>query len=165
MDLLSLLSGGDLAGANGPDGLVGNDDLAPVGDLRAEGLELLADDLDGLASLTLLEGLTAAPDDADAVLGSVLGLRGDNLVRLPQDGAALGVAKDGPVDVAVLELGDGDLAGESAIGFVENVLGGNLEAVTQVLTDQEQVESGRSNDDLLHTGLGCAQTEGRKEVH
>ena len=146
--LLGLLGGSDLAGTNGPDGLVGNDNLAPVRHLGLEGLKLLADDLDGLASLALLEGLSAAPDDADAGLGGDLGLGGDELIRLVQDGAALGVTENGPGDLAVLKLGDGDLASEGAVGLVEDVLGGDLEASTKVLTDEKEVEGGRGDDDL-----------------
>lgn len=149
MDLLSLLSGGDLAGTNGPDGLVGDDDLAPVGDLTLEGLELGGDVLDGLARLTLLKALTAAPDDTQAVLGGVLGLVGDDLVGLAEDGSSLGVTQDGPVDVAILELGDGDLSGVSAVGLVEDVLGSDLDVVLDGLLDEREVESGRGDDNLL----------------
>lgn len=148
VDLLGLLGCGDLAGADGPDGLVGNNDLAPVGDLGAQSLELAADDLDGLASLALLQALAAAPDDAQAVLGGVLGLGGDDLVGLVENGAALRVTQDGPCDVAVLELGDGDLAGEGAVGLVEDVLGGDLDLGTEVLTGEEQVDCGRGDDNL-----------------
>lgn len=148
MDLLSLLSGGDLASANGPDGLVGNDDVAPVGDLVLEGLELLGDVLDGLATLTLLKALTAAPDDAQAVLGSVFGLGGNNLVGLANDGSSLGVAQDDPVDVVVLELGNGDLAGEGTVRLVEDVLGSDLDVVLDGLLDERKVEGGRRDDDL-----------------
>lgn len=106
MNLLCLLGGGNLAGANGPDGLVGNDDLGPVtgANLGLESVQLLGDDRDGGAGLTLLERLAAAPDDADAVVGGVLGLGGNNLVGLAQDGPSLAVTQDGPGDVAVKEL-------------------------------------------------------------
>lgn len=104
--LLSLLDGGNLASANGPDGLVGNNNLLPVGtrNLGGEGSQLLLDDGDGLAGFTLLEGLAAAPDDAHATVDGDLGLGSNNLVCLVQDGPALRVAEDGPVDAAVLEL-------------------------------------------------------------
>lgn len=148
MHLLSLLSGSNLASANSPDGLVGNDNLGPVADLGLESLELLAHNLNGLAGLTLLEALTAAPDDADAVLSGVLGLGGDNLVGLLEDGAALGVAKDGPVDVAVLELGDRNFASESTARLVEDVLCGDFDAGAEGVTDELEVESGRRNNDL-----------------
>lgn len=150
VDLLRLRGGSNLARANGPDGLVGNDDLAPVRDLGLEGLELLADDLDGLVSLALLERLAAAPDDAHAVLGGVLGLGGDGLVRLVEDGAALRVAKDGPVDGAVLELRDRDLAREGAVGLVVDVLRGDLNLGADGGADEREVEGGRGDDDLCY---------------
>lgn len=93
MDLLRLLGAGNLAGANGPDGLVGHDDLAPVGDLVLDGLELAGDNVDGEARLALLERLAAAEDDADAAVERSLGLVGDEDVVLLQDHAALAVAQ------------------------------------------------------------------------
>lgn len=148
MHVLRLLSSSNLAGTNSPDGLVGDDNLAPVVNVALEALKLLGNDIDSLASLALLEGLAAAPDDADAVLGSVGGLEGDGLVGLLEDGAALGVAEDGPVDVEVLELLDGDLAGVGAVGLVEDVLGGDLDVVLDALADEGEVEGGRGDDNL-----------------
>jgi hypothetical protein len=58
------------------------------------------------------------------------------------------VAEQGPGDVRVLELGDGDLAGEGAVGLVEDVLGGDLDALAGVLAGEEEVEGGRGDDDL-----------------
>lgn len=148
MDLLGLLSGSNLASADSPDGLVGNDNVGPVGDLGLEGLELLRDEVDGLASLTGLEGLAAAPDDLEAVLSGVLGLGGDRLVRLAENLTTLRVAENDPVDVAVLELGDGDLAGESTVGLVEDVLGGDLDVLAEGLTDEREVDGRRRDNDL-----------------
>lgn len=153
MDLLSLLSGGDFAGANGPDWLVSNDDLAPVLDGLGDGSKLANDDLGGLVRLALLEGLTAAENHADAAVNGSLGLAGDKVVALLQDGAALAVAQQGPGDVGVLELVDADLAGEGAVGLVEDVLGGDLDAGAQVLASEEEVEGGWGDDDL---GVGVA---------
>jgi hypothetical protein len=148
VDLLGLLSGSNLASADSPDGLVGNDNVGPVGDLGLEGLELLRDEVDGLASLTGLEGLAAAPDDLEAVLSGVLGLGGDRLVRLAENLTTLRVAENDPVDVAVLELGDGDLAGESTVGLVEDVLGGDLDVLAEGLTDEREVDGRRRYNDL-----------------
>lgn len=148
MDLLGLLGGGDLAGADGPDGLVGDDDLAPVGDLGLQGGELGGDDVEGLAGLALLQALAAAPYDADAVLGGVLGLGGHDLVALAEDRSSLRVAEDGPVDAAVLEVLDRDLAGEGAVRLVVDVLGGDADVLLGLLTDEEEVEGRRGNDGL-----------------
>ena len=140
VDLLGLLGGGDLAGADGPDGLVGDDDAAPVGDLGLEGGELAGDVLEGLSRLALLQGLAAAPDDAEPGVGGVLGLGGDDGVALVEDGAALRVAQDGPVDLAVLELRHRDLAREGAVGLVEDVLCGDTDLGLGELADEEEVE-------------------------
>lgn len=131
-----------------PDGLVGDDNLAPVLDLVRNSLELLGDDVDGGAGLPLLEALATAQDDANAAVERGLGLAGNECVVLLQDGAALRVAEDGPCDAAVLELLGGDLTGEGTVGLVVDVLGGDLEALAEVLAGQEEVERGGSNDDL-----------------
>jgi hypothetical protein len=151
VDLLCLLSAGHLTGTNGPDGLVRDNNVLPRGlavQLLLEGSKLLGDDLDCLAGLALLKGLATAPDDANAAIGGVLGLGGDDGVRVAEVGAALGVAQDGPGDVAVLELGDRDLAGEGAVGLVEDVLGSDFDARAEVLADQEEVERWRGDDNL-----------------
>lgn len=150
MHLLSLLGSGNLASANGPDGLVGNDDLGPVGraDLGLQGIQLLGDNGDGVAGLTLLQRLAAAPDNANTVVDGVLGLAGNEVVGVSEVRAALAVAQDGPGDAAVQELGDGDFAREGAVGLVQNVLRGDLDFLAQVLTSEEKVQSGRGDNNL-----------------
>lgn len=148
VNLLGLLSAGDLAGADGPDGLVGNDDLAPVLDLLGDGAELVGDDFDGLVGLSLLEGLTNAENNTEAVVEGGLGLGGDEVVGLLEDDTALRVTGQGPGDVGLLELAGRDLTGESTVGLVEDVLGGDLETGAEMLTGEEKVESGRGNDNL-----------------
>ena len=148
VDLLSLLSAGDLAGTNGPDGLVGNDNLAPVLDLLGDGAELVGDDLDGLVGLSLLEGLANAENNTEAVVKGGLGLGGDEVVGLLEDDTALRVTGQGPGDVGLLELAGRDLTGESTVGLVEDVLGSDLETGAEVLAGEEKVEGRRGNDDL-----------------
>jgi hypothetical protein len=65
-----------------------------------------------------------------------------------QNYTALRVTEEGPGDIAVFELVDGDLAGESSVGLVEDVLGCNLDAWSEMLTGKEEVESWGCNDDL-----------------
>lgn len=150
MNLLSLLSGSDLTSTNGPDWLVGNDDLAPLlsGDLLGDSGKLAGDDLDGLTLLALLEGLSAAEDDVDVLVKGGLGLGGDKLVGLPDDGAALGVTDQGPVDVGVLELVGGDLAGESSLVLVVDVLGGDSDLWLGLRAGKGQVKCWWGNDNL-----------------
>ena len=148
VDLLSLLSGGDLAGADGPDGLVGNDNLAPVLDLLGDSAELVGNDIDGLVGLSLLKGLANAENDTESVVEGGLGLGGDEVVGLLEDDTALRVTSQGPGNVGLLELAGRDLTSEGTVGLVEDVLGGNLEAGAEVLTGEEKVEGRRGNDDL-----------------
>jgi hypothetical protein len=163
--LLGLLGAGDLAGANGPDGLVGNDDLAPVLDLLGDGAELVGDDLDGLVGLSLLEGLANAENNAEAVVEGGLGLGSDEVVGLLEDDTTLRVTGQGPGDVGLLELAGRDLTGEGTVGLVEDVLGSDLETGAEVLTGEEKVEGRRGDDDLCkllafgHTLVQCLHTD------
>ena len=155
MDLLCLRGGGDLTGANSPDGLVGNNNAGPLlgGDGLSNGTELCSDDGDGLALLALLEGLAAAKDDANTLVEGVLGLGGDKLVGLLENDTALGVADQGPADVGVLKLGGGDLAGEGALVLVEDVLGSDLDLLPELGACEKEVECGRGDDDLCGIAL------------
>lgn len=150
VDLLCLLSGSDLSGTNSPDWLVGDDDLAPLlsGDLLGDSGKLVSDDLNGLTLLALLEGLSAAEDDVDVLVKGGLGLGGDELVGLADDGAALGVTDQGPVDVGVLELVGGDLSGESSLVLVVDVLGGNSNLWLGLRAGESQVKCWWGNDNL-----------------
>ncbi len=64
MDFLCLRAGSGLAGADGPDGLVGENDLSEVGCAEVEEgvLDLGLDDLVLLVGLTLLEYFADAED-------------------------------------------------------------------------------------------------------
>lgn len=150
MGILSLLRSGNLAGTNGPDGLVRDDNVLPAAgtNLGLEGLKLSGDNLDRLVALALLERLTAAPDDLQAVVDGVLGFGGNDLVRLAQDGAALGVAKDDPVNSEILELGDRGLTSVCTISLVEDVLGGNLDLLLGQGAGVGEVDVGRRDDNL-----------------
>jgi hypothetical protein len=66
------------------------------------------------------------------------------------------VTEDGPCDAAVLELLGRDLTGESTVGLVVDVLGGDLKTLAEVLAGKEEVESRGSNDDLCKVvSLSC----------
>ncbi len=65
-----------------------------------------------------------------------------------KDNAALGVTKQGPGDVGVFKLVDGNFASEGAVGLVEDVLGGDFEAGLEVLAGEEEIERGWGDDDL-----------------
>lgn len=135
-------------GRNSPNGLISNNNLAPVLDLIRNSLELRSDNLNRLVRLPLLEALTTAQNHAESAVQRSLGLGGNKLVVLLKDDTALRVAEDGPCDAAVLELLRRDLAGEGAAGLVEDVLCGDLEALAEVFAGEEEVEGWRGDDDL-----------------
>mmetsp|Transcript_42812 Transcript_42812/g.101608 ORF Transcript_42812/g.101608 Transcript_42812/m.101608 type:complete len:272 (-) Transcript_42812:344-1159(-) len=101
--LLRHLRGRDLPRADGPDGLVGDDHPAPVGDLLLVGLHLPAEHLPQLAGLALLEGLADASDHAEAAGKGVGRLLRHDLVGLGAVLPALRVPEDHPGDVHVRE--------------------------------------------------------------
>jgi hypothetical protein len=133
---------------NAPDGLVGNDNLAPVLDLVRNSLELLGHNVDGLARLTLLQALTAAQNHTETVVGGCLCLASDEVVVLLEDLATLRVTEDGPGDTAVLELFRRDLTGKGTVGLVEDVLRRDFEALAEMLACEEEVEGWGRDDDL-----------------
>lgn len=45
-------------------------------------------------------------------------------------------------------MGNADLAGEGSIGLVEDILGGDFDAFAEVFAGEEEVESGRGDDDF-----------------
>jgi len=132
----------------------------------------------GLVKTTHLERLSAAQNDAQATVKRSLGLAGDeleknscvkiviflfaetpqhntHLVVLAQHSPPLTMPQHSPSDTAILELVDADLAGEGAIGPIEDVLRGDLEAGAQVLARQQQVQGGRGDDDLCNCVRAC----------
>lgn len=119
-----------------------------LANLLGNGLELALADLVGDALLTLLEGLADTGDDLEADGESGLDLVGDNLVRVAKEGAALRVAEDDPGDASVLDLLGGDLAGVGARVDSVRVLGSDLDGRLNVAGDVEEVDGGRSDDDL-----------------
>jgi hypothetical protein len=70
------------------------------------------------------------------------------LVSLLQDDTALAVANDNPVNLGVLQLLNADLAGESTVGLVEDVLGSNADLGVGQAAGESEVEGGGRDDDL-----------------
>lgn len=152
VDLLGVLGGGSETGTDGPDGLVGNDHVGPVLDLGDDGVELGSDNVQGLASLLLVNGLSDTEDDVETVVKSVLGLVGNPLGGLLVDGSSLGVAENDPLGSNVLELGHRHLTGEGTVSLVERVLASHRHGglLQRLLGEQEVGEGGRDD----HLGLG-----------
>jgi len=103
MSLLGLLRSSDDTCADSPDWLVCNDDLAPVGDLLADGIELASVDSISLTSFALIKLLSNASHDVEVVFESNFDLLCDDLIGLSEDMASLTVTKDDPAEAEVLQ--------------------------------------------------------------
>lgn len=90
---------------------------------------MLGHNIDGVASLTLLQTLTTAQNNAETTLQRRFGLASDEFIVLLENNTALRVTEDGPGDTAVLKLLGRDLAREGAIGLIEDILCSYLDAL------------------------------------
>ena len=77
-----------------------------------------------------------------------------HVIILAQNHPPLAVADQRPSDIAVSQLVDRDLAGESAIGLIEYVLRGHLNALAEMLPDGQEIERWRGDDDF-YSGSTC----------
>ena len=57
-----------------------------------------------------------------------------------------------PLDLSLLELCNTDLAGEGAVGLIEDILGAYANFFADMLAGEEEVEGGRGDDDLCYGG-------------
>mmetsp|Transcript_33690 Transcript_33690/g.103994 ORF Transcript_33690/g.103994 Transcript_33690/m.103994 type:complete len:286 (-) Transcript_33690:19-876(-) len=163
--LLGLLRRGDLAGADGPNRLVRDDDLVPLGltQHRRDGLQLRHDHGGRAAVLAVAERLADARDDAEPLGDSGLHLGADDLVRLVPVRAALAVADDGPVDARVLEHLERHLARERT-ALRHGVLRRDTElGVGEERLDEREVQHGRG-DDAVDVVLNLGLVEDADEV-
>jgi hypothetical protein len=131
-----------------PDGFIGDNYLRPVLNLVRNSLELLRHHLDGLVRLTLLQALTTAKNDTQATIDSRFGLACNKLIVFLENDSSLRVSQDGPGNTTLLQLIDRYLTREGAVGLVINVLGGNFEALTEVLASKEEIERRWGDDNL-----------------
>merc|ERR1719483_64134 len=105
VDLLGLGRCGSLPGPNCPDRLVGQDNLAPVGDVGQHGGQLIEADFCGLSSFPLVQLLANAGYHLQPVLQSESHLLANELVSLPEDIPSLRMPQNDPVDTTVLYHG------------------------------------------------------------
>src|SRR3989338_3583885 len=126
MGVLRLVGCGGLAGADGPDGLVGYYDLRGLGggDAGESAVKLGFKNAVSLLALALLEGFADAEYGHDIGLYRGLHLFVHHLVGLEEDLAALGMADDSVGAASVYYLGRGDGPGESAFLLPGHVLRG-----------------------------------------
>jgi hypothetical protein len=153
MGLFSLRRGGHLAGANGPDGLIGNDDAVPVslGETSGDGGQLGGTHSHRGAILTLGELLANASNDRETGGDGSGGLLANNLIGLAgiaKADAALRVASQGPLDVAVREHSGTGLASPRTVAVDTTVFGRNVDLGAERSLALVQEDGGNSNHNL-----------------
>src|SRR5690606_8354792 len=128
-DAVGFAAGGGLAGSDGPDGLVGDHQLAGIVELQPldDGPDLPAHHLLRLAAPALVQGLADAGDDADPFRQGRLGLPADVLVGLVEVGPPLRMPDDDVVAAQVFQHHRRDLAGVRPLVRPEDVLGAQLD--------------------------------------
>ena len=119
-----------------------------------EGLGHLLADLGGLLPLSLVEGLSDAEDDLEALVERGLGSVGDSLGRVGEQGSSLRVSGQGVLDPGVDEHGGGDLSGEGSLVGRVHVLGRDVDGRLGILEGREvgrgrDEEHGRRGDNNL----------------
>ena len=126
-DLGGLPGGGGAAGADGPDGLIGDDALAHLlrGYAGQGALHLEGNELQGHAHIPLLQALAHADDGVQARLQGGVDLLVDGHVGLAEVLPPLTVADNDILDAQVLEHIGGHLAGVGAVGLKVQVLRAN----------------------------------------
>ena len=124
MDFFGLLCGCGFAGADSPDGLVGDHDLLHIfcGEVEEHVLDLGGYHLEVAASLTLVQVFADAEDYAKAFRKGELGLDDQLFVGFAVVLPALGVTEDGPVAANALKHCHRYFAGVCAGGVVGTVL-------------------------------------------
>jgi len=115
MGFLCLLWGGSDTGSDGPDGLIGDHNLAPVFNLLADGVELAGIHCVRLAGLTLIQLLADASHHAQVVVEGNLDLVSDVQIALSKDMASLTMTKDHPVQAEVFEHDSACLSGVGTV--------------------------------------------------
>ena len=128
---MSNLWGSGLTGSNSPNWLVSDNDVGPVFALLSDGVELSIIDVLSLTGLSLLEELTDASEDGETIIDSNLGLLGDILISLAEEGSSLGVTGESVLDAHVLDHASGEFSGEGTVTSEGQVLGGHMHVVLE----------------------------------
>ena len=139
---------GGLAGTDGPNGHVSDDDAAPVLHRGLEAFELGLEDVVRRVSLALFQRLANAHDGVQTPILGLGNLVGDHDVCLAVKHAALRVADEDPVDVEVFQLLSRDLAGFSTLASLANVLTSHLDIRVQHRLDGGDVNRHRCDEYL-----------------
>lgn len=149
MSFLGNLRGGCLSRANSPHGLVGNNDVRPVLDLLADGVQLSLVNLSGFARFSLLKVFSNACKNCESVIDGSLGLGGDIVVCFSVQRSSLGVTSESPRDSHILDHLAGVLSSESSVACQRKVLRSNMHiGVGNGTLNGAKMKSSRGHNDL-----------------
>src|SRR5699024_5769407 len=169
-DLLRIRGGGDLAGADGPDGLVGEHDLGELFPTEAgkRCLELVDDVAHVLGRLTNLQRLADADDRGQTMLERGTRLRSDRRIVLTVVLTAFRVTDDREAATQLREHRTGDLTGVRAGVVGRDVLGAIADLQLVTLDDRlhgADVGERRQNRDVDSLVVLLRQSEGKLLHH
>ena len=145
VDFLCLVARGGLAGTDGPDGLIGDDDVGHLlgGQVEQGVADFGTDNLLERTVLALLEALAAAEDHLQAVLQGQVNLGLEHLIGLVVVATALAVTQDHVVGARRGNHSGRNLTSVGTAGVVGAVLSGQAYvSVADDLLDGHQVSGG-----------------------
>ena len=149
MDLGDLGAVGGAAGADRPDGFVGDDGVPGAGAVGDRARKLARDHIQRLAAVALRLGLAHADDGGQARLVRGLRLGGDGGVILGMVGAAFGMAHDHVFRARVGQLRGGEVAGMRAVRVGMAVLSADRHRLARDPRDHGvDQRRGRADQDL-----------------
>ena len=127
MGFLGFLGGSGEAGADSPDGFVGNDDVGCLfgRDVFQTAGELCGKDFFESVAEAFVLGLTDAEDGSEAIGDGLLDLGVDDGIGFTVVLATFAVAENDVGNAKFLEHRGGDFTGECAVVLIGNVLGGD----------------------------------------
>ena len=159
MSLLGDFRSGCLSGSDGPHWLIGNDDVAPVIDVLSDGIELPLVDSPGASRLSLLEMLSDASDNIEAVVEGSLGLLSDCGVGLSVEVPSLGVAGEGPVDANFIQHFKRYFSRVGSISRERTVLSADIDSASGEFLDRLEVEDAGAHQHLHLPGVELEEVQ------
>mmetsp|Transcript_440 Transcript_440/g.1006 ORF Transcript_440/g.1006 Transcript_440/m.1006 type:complete len:217 (+) Transcript_440:1341-1991(+) len=165
MSVLCLLRSGSQSSSNGPDGFIGNDNIVPV--LLAEDigicLNLRKDKVIGSSSLTCLQWLTAACNNLQSLVKSILGLGGNLSISLSLS-TTFRMSHNSPLNTHVLQHISRCLSSKGTISLSPNILRSNGYISTKLLLHSLNIHLGRTYDNFRISGESGLVEHGHKVI-
>ena len=151
MDVFGLLRGRSLAGADGPDRLIGDDGAREGGDAGQieHGIELAVDHLESAAGFALGQQFAHAQDRRQSAASTAANLRATSWSVSPNRARRSEWPTIAPAQPTSLQHGGGHLAGEGALGFGADILRPQADARTgQRAATLGQIDERRAHPDF-----------------